>query len=134
MVHGEPSGWQALPALFLGSGIAAGAFVGWVLGPGRGPALLARVVSCTALVVLAALLASSFVPSEFLALAARASLAAALGFLCGGLTQTLATAWSAKGARGGGGQGRALALASLLCLFLWALALALFAVPLLAPG
>ena len=121
---------RAAPALFLGCGIGAGALVGWVLGPERGPALLARAASGAAVVVLAALLATALVPSGFLVLAARASLAAALGFLCGGLTQTLATAWSAKGTLGGGGQGRALALASLLCLFLWALAL--FAVPFLA--
>ena len=124
---------QAVPALFLSCGIAAGALVGWVAGPERGPALLARTASRAALAVLAALVASSLVPSGASALAVRACLAAALGFLCGGLTQTLATAWSAKGARGGGGgQGRALALASLLCLFLRALALAPFAVPLLA--
>lgn len=122
---------RAVPALSLSCGIGAGALVGWVLGPARGPALLARAASRAAVVVLAALLAATLVPSGFLALAARASLAAALGFLCGGLTQTLATAWSAKGALGGGGQGRALVLASLLCLLLWALAL--FAVPLLAP-
>ena len=132
MVDGAPSWVQAVPALFSSFGIGAGALVGWALGPERGPALLARAASRAAVVVLAALLAATLVPSGFLALAARASLAAALGFLCGGLAQTLATAWSQKGALGGGGQGRALALASLLCLLLWALAL--LAVPLLLPG
>lgn len=123
---------QDIPALFLGVGIATGALFGWILGPGEGPAFLARVASRAALVTLAALLAATFVPSGFLALAARASLAAALGLLCGDLTQTLAVALSAKSARDGGGQRRALVFASLLCLSLWALVL--FAVPLLLPG
>ena len=119
-------------ASFLGVGIAAGAFVGWVMGPGRGPTFLARAVSRAALVVMAALLAATLAPSGGLVLVGRATLAVALGLLCGGFTQTLATAWSARGVREGGGHGRALVLASLLCLFLWALAL--FAVPLLALG
>ena len=121
----------SIPALFLGSGVAIGALVGWVKGPGRGPAFLARTVSCMTVVVMAALLAALLVPSGFLDAAARASLAARLGFLCGGLTQTLAMAWSVGGMRAGE-EGRALVFASLLCFFLWALAL--LVVPLLAPG
>ena len=71
MVYAAPSGVQAVPALFLSYGIASGALVGWVKGPERGgPALLARAASCA---VLAALLASSLVPSGYLlALAVRA--------------------------------------------------------------
>ena len=80
---------------------------------------------------MAALLAALLVPSEFLEFAAKASLASGLGFLCGGLTQTLATAWTAGGTRAGE-QGRALVFASLLCFFLWALAL--LVVPFLALG
>ena len=82
-------------------------------------------------VVMAALLVTFLLPSGFLDSAARASLAVGLGFLCGGLTQTLATAWAARGMRGGE-QGRALVFASLLCFFLWALAL--LVVPLFAFG
>ena len=84
-----------------------------------------------AVVVMAALLVALLVPSGFLDSAAWASLAAGLGFLYGGLTQTLAMAWSARGMRGGE-QGRALIFASLLCFFLWALAL--LVVPLFAFG
>ena len=138
MVHADPSsGWQAVLALSLGGGIAAGALVGWALGPARGPALLARVSSGAALAALAALLASSVAPPGLLLLLApadRATLAAALGFLCGGLTQNLAVAWSSGGERAAGGQGRALVLASLLCAFLWLLSFALLAVPFPASG
>lgn len=80
-----------------GAGLVSGAFVGWILGPRRGLALLGQIMRRLALIPLGLLLLTFFVASQSLLLLARGSLAAVLGLFLGGLTQTLAMAMTERG-------------------------------------
>ena len=105
--------------------------MGWVLGPVRAPALIVSAASRAALVSLGLLLVAVFGDSEVLALVARASFLAVLGFFCGGFSQALAMAAAERGLRADG-HGRPRAGPDACPLLLWILVLVATVGPLLA--